>query len=116
MIFKAYREQSISKQMMRIVQTTLLECVSIFDMHNFKYNSQLVPEDVNIVKILVKKGLRSATIYYFIDSISQDDKNFIIFNKHLFFKKIKKQIKMRICPNIVFKYDKSYIDNCYQHL
>ncbi|BCL65862.1 hypothetical protein IOLA_230 [uncultured bacterium] len=109
---KMHRPEMISKQLMRVINTVLIESTDIFDMHNFKYGTKLSSGDVNIIKINTHNGIRSSTVFYHINSIDSNDKNFILFNKHRFINHIKKKLKTKFCPYIVFKYDSHFVNNC----
>lgn len=102
----------ISKQLMRIINNVLLESMDVFDMHNFKYGTKLLACDINIVKIKTHSGIRSSTVFYHINSNNENDKNFIIFNKHRFLSQVKKKLKTKFCPYIIFKYDDHFVNNC----
>lgn len=109
---KIYRPEMISKQLMRVINSVLIESTDVFDLHNFRYGTKLSACDINIIKINTHNGIRSSTVFYHINSNNTNDKNFIIFNKHRFLLNIKKRLKSRFCPHIIFKYDSNFVNNC----
>lgn len=109
---KIYRPEMISKHLMRVINIVLTESTDIFDLHNFRYGTKLSSCDVNIIKVSTHNGIRSSTVFYHINSSNEDDKKFILFNKHKFISKIKRKLKTKFCPQIIFKYDAHFVNNC----
>lgn len=100
----------LTKHFVRKMQMIIELRTDLIERHNIKYNINLKGYKINIIKGMSNISLRSITLYYVIRGNSEEQL-FIIENKRDLLFSLKKIIKMRKFPLLIFRYDKEYDKN-----